>query len=64
MRYVLALVAGYYVLEALRHFVRQLSKWGAEERALHIGYRAMIFVLILLTCMFWPVMFFRVQRRA
>jgi hypothetical protein len=59
LKYFVALVAGYYVLEALRHLVRQISKWDAEETALSLGYKVVLWGVILFTCVCWPLMFLK-----
>lgn len=59
MKYLIALVAGYYVLEAIRHFVRQVSKLDADDKQLPIGYKVMLCGIIILTCVFWPIMLFK-----
>ena len=59
MKYFIALVAGYYVLEVIRHFVRQVSKLDQTDKELPLGYKVMIGGVIILTCLFWPVMLFK-----
>ena len=58
MKYFIALIAGYYVLEAGRHLVRQIQKWNHEDSALPFIQRIGLSGVILLTAMFWPVMFY------
>jgi hypothetical protein len=56
LKYLIALVAGYYVLEAGRHFVKQTSKWDAEERALPLPYKLVLWLIIIATCLAWPIL--------
>lgn len=57
MKYWIALVVGYYILEAGRHFVRQFSKWSVEDSSLPFTMQAVLVMVILGTCLCWPVMY-------
>lgn len=59
MKYFIALVAGYYVLEAVRHFIRQVGKWDSDEQELPFIYKFMLWLVILFTCLAWPLMLLR-----
>lgn len=54
MKYVIALLVGYYLLEGGRHFVRQVGKWDTEDSKLPLTMQAILMFTILGTCLFWP----------
>ena len=58
MTYLLAGLVGYYLLEVLRHLVKQFSKWDKSISELAIADKGKLLLLILATAIFWPVFYF------
>lgn len=59
MKYILALLIGYYILEVIRHLQRQIARWDKGDSSLPIYYKLFLVILIGITAIFWPVFYFR-----
>lgn len=57
MKYFLAIALSYYLVEAFRHLQRQISRWTASDSKLPFQMRIILASIVLLTAVFWPIMF-------
>ena len=57
MKYILALLIGYYILEVIRHLHRQMSRWNKDDSSLPLRFRLFLVGLICTTAIFWPVLY-------
>lgn len=57
MEYFLAVLVSYYLVEAFRHLQHQMRRWTAADSSLPLQMRVILASIVLLTAIFWPVMF-------